>query len=58
MNPYKVHLLDLLNGILLIILKKLDNIDVLYSLFRINNERLDILVQNGVFTHMLNFVTT
>ena len=40
MNQYKVNLLDLPNEILLIILKKLDNMDVLYSLFDLNNERL------------------
>ncbi|CAF3937609.1 unnamed protein product, partial [Rotaria sordida] len=37
---------------------KLDNIDVLYSLFGINNERLDILVQDDVFTNTLNLATT
>ncbi|CAF3751273.1 unnamed protein product [Rotaria sordida] len=41
-----------------IICAKLNNIDVLYSLFEINNERLDILVQDSVFTKILNFVRT
>ncbi|CAF3412322.1 unnamed protein product [Rotaria sp. Silwood2] len=55
MNQLDIHLLDLPNEILIIILKKLDNVDVLYSLFGINNERLDILVQDDVFTNTLNF---
>ncbi|CAF0850733.1 unnamed protein product [Rotaria sordida] len=58
MNQSDIHLLDLPNEILIIILKKLDNIDVLYSLFGINNERLDILVQDDVFINILNFVKT
>jgi hypothetical protein len=53
-----MHLLDLPNEILLIILKKLDNIDVLYSLFRINDKRLDTLVEDDVFTNILDFVRT
>ncbi|CAF3240512.1 unnamed protein product [Rotaria sp. Silwood2] len=55
MNQSDIHLLDLPNEILLIILKKLDNIDVLYSLFGINNKRIDILVEDDVFTSILNF---
>jgi hypothetical protein len=58
MNQSDIHLLDLPNEILIIILKKLDNIDVLYSLFGINNERLDALVEDGIFTNILNFVRT
>ncbi|CAF3560007.1 unnamed protein product [Rotaria socialis] len=58
MNQSDINFLDLPNEMLLTILKKLDNIDVLYSLFGINNKRLDILVQDGVFTNNLNFVTT
>ncbi len=50
MNQSDIHFLDLSNEILLIILKKLDNIDVLYSLFGINNKRLDILAQDDVFS--------
>ncbi|CAF4086302.1 unnamed protein product, partial [Rotaria magnacalcarata] len=53
-----INFLDLPNEMLLIILKKLDNIDVLYSLFGINNKRLDILVQDDEFTNNRNFVTT
>jgi len=56
MNRSNIELLDLPNEILLIILNKLDNIDVLYSLFGINNERLDSLVKDDVFTNILNFV--
>ncbi|CAF3209201.1 unnamed protein product [Rotaria sp. Silwood2] len=50
MNQSDVHLLDLLNEILLIILKKLNNIDVLYSLLNINNERLNILAHEKIFS--------
>jgi hypothetical protein len=58
-NMYRsnVHLLDLPNEILLIILKKLDNIDVLYSLSGINNQRLDSLAQEKIFTNVLNLVS-
>ncbi|CAF4472634.1 unnamed protein product [Rotaria sp. Silwood2] len=58
MNQSDIHLLDLPNEILIIILKKLDNTDVLYSLCGINNERLDILVKDDVFTNTLNFIRT
>jgi hypothetical protein len=56
MNQLDIHLLDIPNEILLIILKKLDNIDVLYSLFGIHNQRLQTLIQDDVFTNILNFV--
>ncbi|CAF2830607.1 unnamed protein product [Rotaria sp. Silwood2] len=56
MNRTHVHLLDLSDQILLTILKKLENIDVLYSLLDINNERLDNLAQNTIFTNTLNFL--
>lgn len=55
MNRQNVHLLDLPNEILLIILQKLNNLDVLYSLFDVNNERFDILVQGKIFSNILNF---
>ena len=42
MNQCNINLLDLPNEILLIILKKLDNMDVLYSLLDVDNQRLDI----------------
>ncbi|CAF0910564.1 unnamed protein product [Rotaria sordida] len=56
MSRSNVHLLDLPNEILLIILRRLNNIDVLYSLLDINNERLGILAQEKTFTNILNFV--
>ncbi|CAF4309066.1 unnamed protein product [Rotaria sp. Silwood2] len=58
MNQSDINRFDLPNEILFAILKKVDNVDVLYSLFGIKNKRLDILVQDGVFTNNLNFVTT
>ncbi|CAF0798981.1 unnamed protein product [Adineta steineri] len=57
MNRSNIHLLDLPDEILLIILKKLNNIDVLYSLFDINNGRLDILAQGITFTDILKFIS-
>ncbi|CAF3358699.1 unnamed protein product [Rotaria sp. Silwood2] len=56
MNQHKVHLLDLPNEILFFILRKLCNIDVLYSLRDINNQRLEIIAQQQIFTNILNFV--
>lgn len=58
MNQSDIQIFDLPNEILLYIMKKLDNMDVLYSLFGINNKRLDILVEDGVFTNILNFTRT
>jgi hypothetical protein len=58
MNQHNVHLLDLPNEILLLILRKLDNIDVLYSLLGINNQRLEIIAQQQNFTNILNFAPT
>ncbi|CAM2722700.1 unnamed protein product [Rotaria socialis] len=55
MNRSNVRLLDLPDEILLIILKKLNNIDVLYSLLDVNNGRLDILAQENTFTNILKF---
>ena len=57
MNQHNVHLLDLPNEILFLILKKLDNVDVLYSLLGINNQRLEIIAQEQIFTNILNFVS-
>ena len=57
MNRSNVHLLDLADEILLIILKKLNNIDVLYSLLDINDGRLNILAQQNTFTNILKFVS-
>ncbi|CAF2163161.1 unnamed protein product [Rotaria magnacalcarata] len=56
MNRSNVHLLDLPNEILRTILRKLNNMDVLYSLLDINNGRLDIIAQEKTFTNILNFV--
>jgi hypothetical protein len=56
MNLSDKNFLDLPNEIILIILKKLGNIDLLYSLFGIDNDRLDILIQDGVLPNILNFV--
>ncbi len=58
MNQSNVGLLDLPNEILLTILKKLDNIDVLYSLLDVDNQRLDTIAQENIFTNTLNFVST
>jgi hypothetical protein len=58
MNQSNVGLLDLPNETLLIILKKLDNVDVLYSLLDIDNQRLDIIAQENIFTNTLNFELT
>ncbi len=44
MNLCKINFLDLPNEILLIILKKLDNMDVLYSFFDVYNQRLERLM--------------
>ncbi len=58
MNQHNAHLLDLPNEILFLILKNLANVDVLYSLFGINNQRFDIIAQEQIFTNILNFVST
>jgi hypothetical protein len=55
MSRSNINLLDLPDEILLIILKKLSNIDVLYSLLDINIGRLDIIIQEKTFTNILNF---
>jgi hypothetical protein len=58
MNQSNITLLDLPNEILLIILKKLNNMDVLYSLLNVDNQRLDMIVREEAFTKSLNFVST
>ena len=60
MDMYRsnVGLLDLPNEILFLILKKLDNMDVFYSLMGIDNRRFDMIVQAETFTHTLNFMLT
>ncbi|CAF1483655.1 unnamed protein product [Adineta steineri] len=54
MNGKTVHLLDLPDEILLIILKKLGSVDVLYSLLNIN-KRLDQMARSIDNTKFLNF---
>ncbi len=56
MNQCNINLLGLPTEILLIILKKLDNMDVLYSLFDVNNQHLNNIIQENTFTNTLNFV--
>lgn len=56
MSRTNVNLLDLPDEVLLIILRKLSNIDVLYSLMNVNNVRFDVLVREKTFSHTLNFV--
>ncbi|CAF3252863.1 unnamed protein product [Rotaria socialis] len=58
MNWSNINFLDLPNEILFIILKKLDNMDVLYSLLNVDNQRLDMIVQEKMFTENLNFIIT
>ncbi|CAF3225867.1 unnamed protein product, partial [Rotaria sp. Silwood2] len=53
MNHSNINLLDLPNEILLIILKKLHNMDVLSSLLGVDNQRLDIILQENTFTNNL-----
>ena len=57
MSLDNVHLFDLPDEILFLIVKKLENMDVLYSLLGINNLQLNGLVQDKVFTSILNFVS-
>jgi hypothetical protein len=56
MNQHNVHFLDLPNETLFLILKQLDNVDVLYSLLGIKNQRLDIIAQEQIFSNTLNLV--
>jgi hypothetical protein len=55
MNRFRVNLLDLPDEMLLSILKKLNNIDVLYLLFCIKNERLHRIAGEQTFSNILNF---
>ena len=57
MNRSSVDLLDLPNEMLLHIFKKLDNIDVLYSLVGVNNDRLDRISREETFSNTLNFAS-
>lgn len=56
MNQVNVQLLDLPNEMLITIMKKLDNVDVLYSLFGIN-KRLSCLIEDNRFSNILKFVS-
>lgn len=58
MNMSQLHmtLLDLPTEILLNIFRKLNNIDVLYSLFNVDSQRLDPVLRDETFTKTLNFV--
>jgi hypothetical protein len=58
MNQSNLHLLDLPTEILFMIMKKLDNMDVLYSLLDVKNQQLDIIAQDNTFTNTLNFIFT
>jgi hypothetical protein len=53
MNRSDIDLLDLPDELLLFILKKLDNIDILYSLLDVENKRLDVLAHDEQFTNTL-----
>lgn len=57
MSQSTICLLDLPNELLLYILNKLDNVDVLYSLFGIHNQRLDCLIQEKTFSTSLNLTS-
>jgi hypothetical protein len=54
-NHSDIHLLNLPNKILLIILKKLNNVDVLYSLLNVHNEQLNFIAQEKIFSDTLDF---
>jgi len=56
MNYSTVNILDLCDEMLLAILKKLNNIDVLYSFIGVNR-KLDGLVRDFTFTQSLDLVT-
>ena len=57
MNQSNVQLLDLPNEILFFILGKLKNIDVLYSFFNTDNQRLQEIVQEPMYTSIFNFTS-
>ena len=57
MNRSAICHLDLPNEILAHILSKLNNIDVLYSLFDIKNERLDSITRQKIYSNILNFAS-
>ena len=55
MSSSSVHLFDLPDEMLLYIVKRLDNVDILYSLFGIDDGRLDRIIREKTFSHHLNF---
>lgn len=57
MDLFDIHLLDLPDEMLLTILNKLDNADVLYSLLGINNKRLENIIQHESFCNTLNIAS-
>ncbi|CAF3210926.1 unnamed protein product, partial [Rotaria sp. Silwood2] len=57
MSQSNVNLLNLPDEILLLILKKLNNIDVLYSFIDVNNDHLNSLALEKIFSDTLNFVS-
>jgi hypothetical protein len=57
MERSSVNLLDLPSEMLFNILEKLDNVDILYSLLGINNERLHNIVREKTFSNTLNFTS-
>jgi len=57
MYENEIDLLDLPNEILFFIFKKLENIHVLYSFLGDNNQRLDAIVQDQMFTANLDFIS-
>lgn len=57
MERFFVHLDDLPDEVLLIIFRKLDNIQVLYSLMNVN-KRLNRLIHDPIFTNNLTLMQT
>ncbi|UJR07122.1 hypothetical protein I4U23_011410 [Adineta vaga] len=57
MYQCNINLVDLPVEILYCIFYKLDNIDVLYSFFGINNQRLESIVENEIFSNILDITT-
>ncbi|CAF4726390.1 unnamed protein product, partial [Rotaria sp. Silwood2] len=57
MSRSNVNLLNLPDEILLLILKKLNNIDVLYSFIDVNNDHLNSLAQEKIFSDTINLVS-
>ena len=55
MNRSSIELNDFPDEVLLLIFKEMSNVEVLYSLFNVN-ERLDSIIRDSVFTNHLNFL--